>query len=230
MLLQDLDVPAIIGARTGSALDFVLARSFEEDPEDEGPADAFDDEDDLIDDLDDDDDDDDLDIDIDDDDDEDDDDSTTMMRTTTRGWMMTSMRTSTSIQWMTARTPISDLNGTTKSDREKKGDRKRPPFLHATDARNATPLAAFSGRVARSTAEDLRHGAANGFGDPFLEPRTSNALAVDDQREVIVRDAQLGRSLSHRHLAKGDSCAERRLAFKRRHRHSLLPRRCISNG
>ncbi len=120
MLLQDLDVPAAIGTRTGSALDIVLARSFEEDPEDEGLADAFDDDeegDDFDDDLD------------------DDDEtrmttrmtttltisttktmmtktmttSTTMMRTTTKGWTMTWMRMPTSTRSMMARKPISDL-------------------------------------------------------------------------------------------------------------------------
>jgi hypothetical protein len=85
MLLQELGVPGTQGARTGLATQIELAGPFEEDPEDEGLADAFDDDDDDDDldddevddtDLDDDDEDDDDvdDIDAADDDDEDDDD------------------------------------------------------------------------------------------------------------------------------------------------------------
>ena len=63
MLLDDLDVPGTIGMRTDFA-GYDLAKPFEEDPEDEGPPNAFDDDED----------DDDFDDDLDDDDDEEDDD------------------------------------------------------------------------------------------------------------------------------------------------------------
>ena len=70
MLLDELGVPAILGTSPGDATTILMARPFEEDPEDEGLADAFagdDDEEgrDVDDDLDDDDEDDDLDEDAD---------------------------------------------------------------------------------------------------------------------------------------------------------------------